>query len=321
MSTFRQQHSDCIRAAWRLVVVCFALLIASGAGHGLRAQLLTPDQWRTVDNSCPNGDALQIRPAARLNDDRRVEAWRVELRVPESSSCSPLRPKHVRLVVDGVRVLNPFEQMEHRDAPTVGVSLPDSTARTLGNAGSARVIVRGVLSTLPQNFGADTQRLVQSAGAATPDLESEKPAISKQSREPSLDETDPSTDTRDDESNPSTSTSNEDEDERENDQVYMIVEESPSIVGGMERVREAIEYPEKAKKKGTEGRVLVQFVVDQQGQATNVEVLRGINTSLNQEARRVIRSLDFTPGKQRGEPVKVQMSLPVTFRLPEGQES
>jgi protein TonB len=61
--------------------------------------------------------------------------------------------------------------------------------------------------------------------------------------------------------------------------------------------------------------VFVQFVVDEQGRVQNPQVTRGVHKLLDQAALEAVRQMTFRPGKQRGKPVKVQMSLPVTFRL------
>lgn len=98
-------------------------------------------------------------------------------------------------------------------------------------------------------------------------------------------------------------------------EVFVVVEERPQLKGGMEALANAIRYPESAKKAGIEGRVFVQFIVNEQGTVQNVKVTRSVNEALDAEAVRAVKAMSFEPGKQRGEPVKVQMSLPVTFKL------
>jgi protein TonB len=105
------------------------------------------------------------------------------------------------------------------------------------------------------------------------------------------------------------------EEEEEEQEIFMVVENQPELVGGMRALQEAVQYPDFAKKAGIEGRVIVQFVVDEQGNVTNPKVVRGVHKMLNEAAVEAVKKQKFTPGKQRGEPVKVQMSLPVTFRL------
>jgi len=105
------------------------------------------------------------------------------------------------------------------------------------------------------------------------------------------------------------------EEEEEEQEVFMVVENQPELIGGMKALQESVDYPEFAKKAGIEGRVIVQFVVDEQGNVTNPKVTRGVHKLLNEEAIKAVKDQKFKPGKQRGQAVKVQMSLPVTFRL------
>ena len=77
------------------------------------------------------------------------------------------------------------------------------------------------------------------------------------------------------------------------------------------------QYPEKAMEDGIQGRVSVLFVIDKDGSITNVQV-RGPKGGelLEKEAKRVIEKLPkFKPGMQRGKPVKVKYSQPITFKL------
>jgi protein TonB len=103
--------------------------------------------------------------------------------------------------------------------------------------------------------------------------------------------------------------------EEEEQEVFVVVEDSPQLQGGLAALQNEVEYPEFAKKAGIEGRVFVQFVVDENGNVQNPKVTRGVHKLLNEEAIRAVKQMKFTPGRQRGKPVKVQMSLPVTFRL------
>lgn len=102
-------------------------------------------------------------------------------------------------------------------------------------------------------------------------------------------------------------------------EVFVIVENMPEMIPnqekGMKQLNECIKYPEIARKAGVEGRVFVQFVVDEQGRVTDPVVTRGIGAGADEEALRCVRMVKFKPGKQRGKPVRVKMSLPVTFKL------
>ncbi len=105
------------------------------------------------------------------------------------------------------------------------------------------------------------------------------------------------------------------EEEEEEENFFMKVEEMPEMKGGQEWLYDNIEYPARARKAGVEGRVTVQFVVNKQGNVENAKVLRGIGAGCDKEALEVIRKANFSVGRQRGKPVRVQMAQPVYFKL------
>ena len=98
-------------------------------------------------------------------------------------------------------------------------------------------------------------------------------------------------------------------------QVFVVVENMPELIGGLAALQREIRYPVIAKKAGIEGRVILQFIVDEQGRVTESKVVRGIGGGCDEEALRALQTARFRPGTQRGKPVKVKMSLPVTFKL------
>ena len=98
-------------------------------------------------------------------------------------------------------------------------------------------------------------------------------------------------------------------------EIFVIVEDMPQLIGGLGSLQKKIRYPEIAKKAGVEGRVIVQFVVDEQGRVVDPVVVRGIGAGCDEEAVRAVSQARFKPGRQRGKPVKVKMSLPITFKL------
>ncbi|MFQ5570097.1 MAG: energy transducer TonB [Rhodothermales bacterium] len=99
------------------------------------------------------------------------------------------------------------------------------------------------------------------------------------------------------------------------DDIFVVVEQMPELIGGLPGIMQKIRYPEIAKRAGVEGRVIVQFMVDERGCVSDPVVMRGIGAGCDEEALRVVREAWFRPGTQRGVPVKVKMSLPITFRL------
>ena len=106
----------------------------------------------------------------------------------------------------------------------------------------------------------------------------------------------------------------------EKDSVYNIVEQMPEFLGGtnalLKYVANNIHYPEKAKDAGIEGRVFIGFVIRKDGSVSDVKVMKGIGGGCDEEAVRVINSMPkWTPGRQKGEPVNVNYSMPINFKL------
>lgn len=107
---------------------------------------------------------------------------------------------------------------------------------------------------------------------------------------------------------------------KEQGEIFQVVEEQPMFPGGMEEMMKFLQqntkYPKEAQDKGIQGRVVVQFVVNKDGSISNDTVVRSVDPMLDAEAVRVVRSMpNWTPGKQKGEPVRVRFTLPVSFRL------
>ncbi len=105
------------------------------------------------------------------------------------------------------------------------------------------------------------------------------------------------------------------EEKEEEPEIFVIVEQMPELIGGLSAIQKKIKYPEIAKKAGVEGRVIVQFVVDEEGSVVDPQVVRGIGAGCDEEAIRAVQQAKFKPGQQRGKAVKVKMSLPITFKL------
>jgi len=112
----------------------------------------------------------------------------------------------------------------------------------------------------------------------------------------------------------------EEDDEEEEAQIFTVVESMPGFPGGeAARIRylnENIKYPQMARESGIQGRVFVTFVVEKNGEVTDVRVLRGIGGGCDEEAVRVIKNMpNWNAGKQRGKPVRVQFNMPILFKL------
>ncbi|MGA1464589.1 MAG: energy transducer TonB [Bacteroidetes bacterium] len=104
------------------------------------------------------------------------------------------------------------------------------------------------------------------------------------------------------------------EEEPEED-FFIVVENQPELIGGIGGLQKKIRYPEMARRAGIEGRVYVQFIVNERGEVENPVIIRGIGGGADEEALRVVREAKFRPGLQRGRPVRVQFSLPIVFKL------
>ncbi len=101
---------------------------------------------------------------------------------------------------------------------------------------------------------------------------------------------------------------------------FNVVEDMPAFPGGMEAMMafliENVKYPADAQKQKVDGRVLVNFVVEKDGSITEIKVLKPGFPSLDAEAIRVVKAMPkWKPGYQRGQAVRVQFTLPITFRL------
>lgn len=111
------------------------------------------------------------------------------------------------------------------------------------------------------------------------------------------------------------------EEEIEDDQPFIRVEEMPSFQGGdlmtfRNWVQSKVKYPQIAQENNISGRVLLQFVVERDGTLTNIVVLQTPDSSLSDEAIRVLKSSPkWKPGKQRNQTVRVKYTLPIDFRI------
>ena len=107
----------------------------------------------------------------------------------------------------------------------------------------------------------------------------------------------------------------------EDDQPFVKVEQMPSFMGGdlmtfRNWVQSKVRYPQIAQENGISGQVLLTFVVERDGTLTNIQVLMTPDSSLSDEAVRVLKtSPKWTPGKQRNQAVRVKYTLPVVFRI------
>lgn len=111
----------------------------------------------------------------------------------------------------------------------------------------------------------------------------------------------------------------------ESSEEFVIVKVTPEFPGGMKEfygtyIRKSLRYPADAVKDNIEGKVMVQFVIEETGeiQENSVEVVGSVHPSLDAEAIRLIKeSPRWEPGRisKRGEAKKVRMILPIMFML------
>jgi len=105
------------------------------------------------------------------------------------------------------------------------------------------------------------------------------------------------------------------------DSVYLDVDEPPLFEGGgiesvQKYVQEKLTYPPEAKASKIQGKVMVQWIVNEKGEVTNVKIVRGVTKELDQEAFDIISSMpDWKPGIKDGKPVKVQFTMPILFKI------
>ena len=104
------------------------------------------------------------------------------------------------------------------------------------------------------------------------------------------------------------------------DTIYFVAEEIATYKGGLpalyQRIAKTMRYPADARRRGIEGKVFVEFVIEKDGKVRDVKIIQGPHEILNEEATRVMKMMDdWTPGKVKGKPVAQMMVLPIVFKL------
>ena len=104
------------------------------------------------------------------------------------------------------------------------------------------------------------------------------------------------------------------------DGAYQVVDVVPEFPGGDEAllkyIADSTRYPKEAKEKGIQGKVIARFMIKKDGSVSNVSIPKGVNTLLDNEAIRVIKTLpSFTPGKLNGKKVPVWYMIPISYTL------
>ena len=110
------------------------------------------------------------------------------------------------------------------------------------------------------------------------------------------------------------------------DSIYKVLDPMPGFPGGEDaRIKflvKNMKYPEKARKEGIHGRVFVSFVIEKNGETSNIKLLRGIGGGCDEEAMRVVSIMPrWEPGLHEGKPVRVQFNMPFSFKLDNGEKN
>lgn len=104
--------------------------------------------------------------------------------------------------------------------------------------------------------------------------------------------------------------------------VYQYVEQMPQLPGGggnaaiVAAIQKSVKYPRMAQNNGVEGRIFVSFTVNAEGNVSDVKVVKGLGSGLDEETIRAVKTLPkFIPGKQNGRAVSVSFTVPITFKI------
>ena len=107
--------------------------------------------------------------------------------------------------------------------------------------------------------------------------------------------------------------------------VYDVVEEMPGFPGGTQKlikfIEENMRYPKKCAKKGIYGRVIVAFIVERNGELSNIKVVKSVHRALDKEALRIVKLMPrWIPGRQNGVTVRVKYIIPIRFSVKKMEE-
>lgn len=109
-------------------------------------------------------------------------------------------------------------------------------------------------------------------------------------------------------------------DNADNPQNFRIVQQLPEFPGGivefMKWLQRHLQYPEEARQKRIQGKVMVSFIVNKDGSITDAKVTRSVNPQLDGEAMRVINLMPkWKPGVDNGKPCRTLFAIPIVFKL------
>jgi len=98
-------------------------------------------------------------------------------------------------------------------------------------------------------------------------------------------------------------------------QYLAFAEVMPEPIGGIGAIIKTISYPEMAKRSGIEGKVYVQAHINENGDAEEVNIVRGIGAGCDEVAVEAVKKAKYTPGKNKGQNVRVKLTMAITFKL------
>jgi periplasmic protein TonB len=99
------------------------------------------------------------------------------------------------------------------------------------------------------------------------------------------------------------------------EEARILADGMPYPIGGIEAITSKLKYPTIEKMNGVEGTVYVSTFINYHGGVDKVSIFRGVSPGLDQAAMDAIKATRFIPGRVKGVPVKVQVRLPVKFKL------
>lgn len=99
------------------------------------------------------------------------------------------------------------------------------------------------------------------------------------------------------------------------DEYLIVADEMPEIIGGIGEIQKNIKYPELAKRAGIEGKVYVLALINEEGNVANARVIKGIGAGCDEAALEAVKEVKFTSARNNGKQVKVQVSIPIVFKL------
>ncbi len=99
------------------------------------------------------------------------------------------------------------------------------------------------------------------------------------------------------------------------DPYHPFADVMPQPIGGLQAIYKNISYPDIAKKAGIEGKVYLLIYINENGGVDNVKVIKSLGAGCDEAAINGVKAVKFTPGKDKGVPVKVKLSLAITFKL------